>query len=135
MNVGVGICQGMMPLAAYNYAAKNQQRLADTIRLSRTLGLGIAAGSIVLYEIFAGPLIQLFLEDAQTVELATQFLRARVLATPLMFLSFFTVYLFQAFGLGNFPCCWEQCGGLALIFPCSFSSTPWWECTAWSGPR
>ena len=102
LNVGVGICQGMMPLAAYNYAAKNQQRLADTIRLSRTLGLGIAAGSIVLYEIFAGPLIQLFLEDAQTVELATQFLRVRVLATPLMFLSFFTVYLFQAFGLGKF---------------------------------
>ena len=32
--------------------------------------------------------------------LASQFLRIRVLATPLMFLSFFTVYLFQAFGKG-----------------------------------
>ena len=29
------------------------------------------------------------------------FLRIRVLATPLMFLSFFTVYLFQAFGKGR----------------------------------
>ena len=33
--------------------------------------------------------------------LAAQFLRVRVLATPLMFLSFFTVYLFQAFGKGQ----------------------------------
>ena len=33
--------------------------------------------------------------------LASQFLRIRVLATPLMFLSFFTVYLFQAFGKGR----------------------------------
>ena len=33
--------------------------------------------------------------------LATRFLRVRVLATPLMFLSFFTVYLFQAFGRGR----------------------------------
>ena len=33
--------------------------------------------------------------------LASQFLRVRVLATPLMFLSFFTVYLFQAFGKGR----------------------------------
>ena len=35
------------------------------------------------------------------MELASQFLRIRVLATPLMFLSFFTVYLFQAFGEGR----------------------------------
>ena len=35
LNVGIGICQGMMPLAAYNYAAGDRQRLADTIRLSR----------------------------------------------------------------------------------------------------
>ena len=101
LNVGIGICQGMMPLAAYNYAAGDRKRLADTIRLSRTLGLAIAVGSIVLYEIFAGTLIQLFLDDAQTAELATQFLRVRVLATPLMFLSFFTVYLFQSFGRGR----------------------------------
>ena len=35
------------------------------------------------------------------MELASGFLRIRVLATPLMFLSFFTVYLFQAFGRGR----------------------------------
>ena len=101
LNVGIGICQGMMPLAAYNYAAGDRQRLADTIRLSRTLGLAVAAVSIVLYELLATPLTRLFLEDAQTVTLAAQFLRVRVLATPLMFLSFFTVYLFQAFGKGQ----------------------------------
>ena len=33
--------------------------------------------------------------------LAGDFLRVRVLATPLMFMSFFTVYLFQAFGKGR----------------------------------
>ena len=101
LNVGVGICQGMMPLAAYNYASGDRQRLTDTIRLSRTLGLVIAVASIALYELLAAPLTQLFLADPQTVGLAAQFLRVRVLATPLMFLSFFTVYLFQAFGKGR----------------------------------
>ena len=33
--------------------------------------------------------------------LASSFLRVRVLATPLMFMSFFTVFLFQALGKGN----------------------------------
>ena len=93
-----------MPLVAYSYAAGSRKRMEDTIRLSRRLGLGIAAGSIVLYEIFAVQFSHLFIADAQTVGMASQFLRIRVLATPLMFLSFFTVYLFQAFGNGrHFP--------------------------------
>lgn len=101
LNVGIGICQGMLPLVAYNYSAGNEQRMNDTIRLSRRLGLTIAGISIVLYEIFAVQFSHLFISDPQTVELASQFLRIRVLATPLMFLSFFTVYLFQAFGKGR----------------------------------
>ena len=101
LNVGIGICQGMLPLVAYNYSAGNQQRMNDAIRLSRRLGLTIAGISIALYEIFAVQFAHLFISDAGTVELASQFLRIRVLATPLMFLSFFTVYLFQAFGKGR----------------------------------
>ena len=101
LNVGIGICQGMMPLVAYNYAAGNKKRMEDTIRISRMLGLAIAGISILLYEIFAAQFIRLFISDAQTVEMASAFLRIRVLATPLMFLSFFTVYLFQAFGMGK----------------------------------
>lgn len=57
--------------------------------------------SVVLYELFATQFTRLFISDPQTVEMAAQFLRIRVLATPLMFLSFFTVYLFQAFGKGH----------------------------------
>ena len=101
LNVGIGICQGMMPLVAYNYAAGNEKRMNDTIKLSCILGLVIAGISIILYEIFSVQFSGLFIEDAQTVKLASDFLRVRVLATPLMFLSFFTVYLFQAFGKGR----------------------------------
>ena len=101
LNVGIGICQGMLPLVAYNYSAGNKQRMEDTIRLARGVGLVIAGISIVLYELFAVQFAHLFISDAQTVALASQFLRIRVLATPLMFLSFFTVYLFQAFGKGR----------------------------------
>ena len=55
----------------------------------------------MLYEIFAPELAALFLDDATTIGMSTTFLRIRVLATPLMFMSFFTVYLFQAFGMGS----------------------------------
>lgn len=101
LNVGIGICQGMMPLVAYNYSAGNERRMKDTIRLARRLGLIVAVVSIALYELFAVQFAHLFISDTQTVALASQFLRIRVLATPLMFLSFFTVYVFQAFGRGR----------------------------------
>lgn len=101
LNVGIGICQGMLPLVAYNYGAGNQKRMTDTIKLARKLGLIIAVVSIVLYEVFAGQFVRIFLSDTQALSMASSFLRIRVLATPLMFLSFFTVYLFQAFGKGK----------------------------------
>ncbi len=101
LNIGVGICQGMMPIVAYNYASKDHKRMNDTKRYSLKLGLVCAAVSIILYEIFAGYIMGFFIKYPQTVQLGTDFLRVRVLATPLMFLSFFHVFLFNGFGKGG----------------------------------
>ena len=101
INVGIGICQGMMPLVAYNYASGDHKRMDDVIKYARRLGLLVAIVSIVGYEIFAPYIVRFFISEPQTAVLATDFLRARIIATPLMFMSFFTVYLFQSFGLGN----------------------------------
>ncbi len=101
LNVGVGLCQGMMPIVGYNYSAKNYKRMNDTKRYTLFLGLVCAAISITLYELFAGRIMGFFINDPDTVALGTTFLRIRVLATPLMFLSFFHVFLFNGFGEGK----------------------------------
>lgn len=61
----------------------------------------VSAFSIIVYEITAKFIIKTFISEAQTVALGTDFIRIRILATPLMFCSFFTVHLFQGFGEGN----------------------------------
>jgi len=101
LNVGIGLCQGMMPIIAYNYSAKNQKRINDTIKCSLIIGLMVSAFSIIIYEITAKLIINVFISEAQTVALGTNFIRIRILATPLMFCSFFTVHLFQGFGEGS----------------------------------
>lgn len=101
LNVGIGICQGMLPLVAYNYSAKNYDRMYGVIKFSIQAGIVVSAFSIVLYEIFAGGIMRIFIPEPQTVLLGTGFLRIRCLATPLMFMSFFTVHVFQGFGEGN----------------------------------
>lgn len=101
LNVGIGLCQGMLPLVAYNYSSGNHKRMKNIMLSTLKIGLITAAVSIVLYEISAPYIMKAFIDEARTVALGTDFLRIGVLATPLMFMSFFTVYLFQAFGRGD----------------------------------
>ncbi len=100
LNIGVGICQGMVPIVAYNFASKNYERMRKTYRLARMVGIVCGVVSIVLYEVFAENIMRFFINDAETVAMGSAFLRARSPATLFMFLSFFTVHLFQSFGRG-----------------------------------
>ena len=102
LNAGVGLCLGMVPLAAYNYSAGNLRRMEEVLRFTRRTGVVIALVSIALYELFAPELLRLFLRDAVTVEYGTRFLRIRALATIVMFLSFIYVHFFQAVGRGSY---------------------------------
>ncbi|MDO5134390.1 MAG: MATE family efflux transporter, partial [Eubacteriales bacterium] len=101
LNVGIGLCLGMVPLAAYNYSAGNLPRMQSVLRATRLTGIVIGLASIALYEFFAPNLIRIFIGDAATVALGSDFLRIRALATIMMFLSFIYVYYFQALGHGR----------------------------------
>ena len=107
--VNIGICQGMLPLVAYNYAAKNEARMQQTIRTARLYGLVVSAISIVLLEVFAFPASNLFLstraDQAETALLtvgyAALFLRIRCVASPVQFLNYHTSFCMQAMGKGK----------------------------------
>ena len=101
LNIGVGICLGMVPLLAYNYSSGNRERMDAVFRFGRGVGLTIGLVSVALYWFFAPTIMRIFIEDAGTVEFGTQFLRARCFATPLMFLCFSMVHFVQAIGRGR----------------------------------
>ena len=101
INVGMGLCQGMMPLVAYNYAAKNYHRMRAVTKHARLYGMAFALLCIVVFELFAQELVRLFINDAPTIALGTNFLRINCLATPLMINNFQMSYTFQAMGKGK----------------------------------
>lgn len=101
MNVGMGLCQGMMPLVAYNYASKNYKRMKAFSDAARAAGIGFAFVCIVAFEIFAEPIVRIFVNEAQTVAMATKFLRIMCLAVPLMITNFQMSFTFQAMGMGK----------------------------------
>ncbi|MBP5718415.1 MAG: hypothetical protein J6X53_05490, partial [Abditibacteriota bacterium] len=101
LNVGIGICLGMVPLVAYNYAAGNYERMRSFFSAARFAGVSVSVLSVIFYRIFAPVMIQIFIDDAETVYYGTQFLRIRCLATPFMFLSFHMVHFMQSVDRGG----------------------------------
>ena len=107
--VNIGLCQGMMPIVAYNYAAGNRARMHETVRTARLYGLLVSTASILLLELFARPVTNLFLntsaEDTAgaltTVGLAAAFLRVRCLAAPVQLLNYHSSFSLQAIGNGR----------------------------------
>jgi len=101
LNIGIGICLGMIPLIGYNYASGNFKRMKAFFTAARIGGLTVAAFSVALYYVFADRLIGAFINNDETVRLGTEFLRARCFATPFMFLSFNMVNFMQAVNRGK----------------------------------
>jgi len=101
MNVGMGLCQGMMPLVAYNYASGDYKRMRGFTDAARIAGIGFSLICIVAFELFAGPLVRVFIGHAETVSLGTRFLRIACLAVPFMIFNFQLSFTFQAMGMGK----------------------------------
>lgn len=101
LNIGLGICQGMIPIVAYNYSSKNYGRMKKIVMYAGLLGVILGVIAVALYEGFAPYIIRFFIGEPQTVYLGTHFLRIRSLATIFMYMCFFHVYLFNAFGKGS----------------------------------
>lgn len=101
LNIGIGICLGMVPLVAYNYASRNYRRMGDFFSAARLAGMCVAVVSVVLYYFGAPWLIRTFIREPITAGYGIQFLRARCFATPFMFLSFHMVHFMQAIDRGK----------------------------------
>lgn len=101
LNIGIGICLGMTPLVAYNYASKDHKRMTEFFRAARLAGLAVSVLCVIFYRIFAAYIMRAFISDAETVRFGTEFLQSRCFATPFMFLSFHMVHFMQAVDRGR----------------------------------
>jgi len=101
LNIGMGLCQGMMPLVAYNYAAKNYPRMKSFTKAAQIAGVATACFFIAVFQIFAPQIIWLFIRDEATIAYGKDFLRIACLATPFMISNFQKIYCLQAMGKGK----------------------------------
>lgn len=120
MNVGMGLCQGMLPLVAYNYAAGNYRRMKSVINCARISGMGFAVLCIIAFELFSGTIVTQFIREPETLALSSQFLRISSLATPFMISNFQMAYTLQAMGMGPQSLLLSSCRQGIIYIPLMF---------------
>ena len=107
--INIGICQGMLPIVAYNFTSGNHKRMKAVISAARITGLIVSFACLALFQLFAAQAARAFLSTSAgdaaaalaTVGYATLFLRIRSLASPVQFINYHTSYCMQAMGNGK----------------------------------
>lgn len=121
MNTGMGLSQGILPLIAYNYSAKNYDRMKKVSSFGRTVGVCFAIFCIVIYEIFSPEIIRFFIRNDETIKLGSDFLRIACLATPFMIINFLMNTTFQAMGKGTESLVLSSCRQGIINIPLLFA--------------
>lgn len=94
----LGLTQGFLPIAGYNYGAQNWGRVKSVIRLAIKAGTIIAVCLFILILVFAGEIAQLFTTDKELLALTPPAIRLSFLATPLILVQLIGSAYFQAIG-------------------------------------
>jgi len=117
IQVGLGVCLGMVPLVAYNYGAGNRIRMRQFVSLARTVILGFSCTCAVLFWIFAQPLVSAFIADEVTVAQGALFLRGRCLSLPFMMIGYHIVNYMNAVDRGKISFLLALIRHIILIIP------------------
>jgi len=93
-----GIVQGMQPIAGYNYGAGNMERVKQVVKLA-TIGITtMAVTSTIFGQVFPGPIVRLFNDTPEVVELGITALRISIAMIPVVGIQIVGSALFQSLG-------------------------------------
>lgn len=101
MYVSQGISQGVMPLVSYNYSSGNVARMKHAVSFARQAALTVIISVAVLFFIFPGFWVSLFMKNEVIIEYGTHLMRGFCLGLPFLSIDFLAVGVFQAVGMGR----------------------------------
>lgn len=94
----LGVVQGFLPIAGYNYGAKDADRVKQTINTAILYGTAIATLIFIVIMIFPAQLVGIFTEDQALLQSTPNALIIAFLATPVITTQLVSSAYFQAAG-------------------------------------
>ena len=119
-----GLNNGMVPIVAYNFGAKNKERIKKTIKLSVIYACSMMAVGLLAFQIFPAQLLNIFdtgKDDMkQIIEIGTPMLRSISLSFVLAGFCIVAGSVFQALGHGVRSLVVSVCRQLVVLIPAAF---------------
>jgi len=94
----LGITQGFLPIAGYNYGAENYGRVKESIEVSIKYAALLAAIIFVFILVFATPIVAVFTTDQKVIAETPNALRWVFAASPIIAIQLIGAAYFQAAG-------------------------------------
>ena len=94
----IGITQGFIPIAAFNYGAKNYDRVYDVVVKAVIFSTFLASIVFGLIFIFSEDIVKIFTDDKEILVQTPNALRWVFAATPIIGIQFIGAAYFQAIG-------------------------------------
>ena len=94
----MGICQGMQPIAGYNYGARNMDRVKSVVRLAITASVISMTAGWIIGELFTGTCVRMFTNDANLIDIAVRGIRINMLVFPVIGYQATVTNFFQTIG-------------------------------------
>ncbi len=128
-----GLINGMIPIVAYNYGAKNKKRIVDTIKLTALLAVGIMTIGVLLFQLIPEQLLSIFHASEDLILMGIPALRIISLAFIFAGFGITASSVFQALGNGVHSMIISIARQLVVILPIAFIfsqlfglSAIWW---------
>ena len=115
-----GLTNGMIPIVAYNYGARNKKRIYQTMKLSAVIAVSIMLVGVVIFQTIPATLLGLF--EASEHMLAIGVPALRTISLSFVFAGFCIICsaIFQALGNGVYSMLMSFARQIIVILPVAF---------------
>ncbi len=115
-----GLNNGMIPIIAYNYGARNRRRIMDTAKASIAIAVGIMLVGLAIFQFFTPQLLLLFDASEHMLEIGIPALR--LISLSFIFAGYCIIVgsVFQALGNGVYSLLVSVARQLLCIIPVAY---------------
>lgn len=121
-----GLNNGMIPIIAYNYGARNRKRIMDTARMSIIIAVSIMLLGLAVFQLFPAQLLLLFDASDHMLEIGIPALR--LISLSFLFAGYCIIVgsVFQALGNGIYSLITSVARQLLCILPAAWIFAKTW---------
>ena len=116
-----GLTNGMIPIIAYNYGARDKKRIQQTIKLSAMIAVGIMLAGLIVFQTIPDKLLLLFDASEHMLEIGVPALCTISLSFVFAGYCIVTSCVFQALGNGVYSLILSLARQIIIILPIAFA--------------